>query len=87
MSRATLVVDGRTLLDEDVTPGQKTPPAILADMIKPGARKQPYLMAAAAALAEAVIKNQPVHITITTRLGGWTLDVNHTAALTAGSST
>lgn len=86
MSRATLVVNGKTELDEDISPGQKQAPAILADMIKPGARKQPYLMAAAAALAEAVLKNQPVHINITTHGSGWSLDVSHTHALTAGGS-
>jgi hypothetical protein len=86
MSHARLVINGRTELDENITPGQKQPPAILADMIKPGARKQPYLMAAAAALAEAVMKNQPINININTRPTGWTLDVNHTHALTPGST-
>lgn len=84
MSRATLIVDGRTELDEDVTPGQKQPPQILADMIKPGAKKRPYMMAAAAALAEAVVLGKPVEINITTRPTGWTVDVSHTHALTAG---
>lgn len=86
MSHARLVIDGKTELDENITPGQKQAPAILADMIKPGAKKQPYMMAAAAALAEAVMKNQPIHIDVKTHMDGWTITVNHTHALTPEGS-
>jgi hypothetical protein len=81
MSHCTVIIDGRTELDGVVTPGQKVPPAILADLVKPnGGEMQPHLMAAAAALAFAVKNDKPVQITITTLPNdGWTLTVNHFA--------
>ncbi len=82
MSHCTLIIDGKVEIDDNITPGQKQPPSILANMIKPGAKRQPYLMAAAAALAEAVMKNEPAYITVETRANGWTLVVNHVEAFT-----
>ena len=79
-----MVIDGKTVLDEQVTPGQKTPPAILAEMIKaaPNGKRQPSMMAAAAALADAVMAGKSVQITIDNHPNneGWTLTVNYVAA-------
>jgi hypothetical protein len=81
MSRATLVIDGHTHLDAELSEWHKRPPEVLADMIKPGHRPQPYLAAAAMALAEATVKNQPIRITVETSPAGWTLTVDHTLSL------
>lgn len=77
MPHCRMTIDGRTELDEEVTPGQKKPPAVLADLIRPGGKKQPYMMAAASALAEAVMAGNSVDITIDTRPDGWDLSVTH----------
>lgn len=76
MPYCRMIVDGKVELDEHVTIGQKRPPKLLADMIRPGGRNQPYMMAAAAALAEFVKANKAVVVTVLTRpSGGWSLDV------------
>lgn len=77
MPYCRMVIDGKVELDEHVSIGQKRPPKLLADMIRPGGRNQPYMMAAAAALAEAVSANKAVEVTVTTRTSGWNIDVEH----------
>jgi hypothetical protein len=88
MSHATLIIDGKTEIDGEITPGQKVPPPILADMVKaaPDGKRQPHLMAAAAALASAVMEGKPVQIIVATRPNGWTLTVNHVHAYAMGEA-
>jgi hypothetical protein len=80
MTRATLIVDGQTRLDDELEEWHKRPPELLADMIKPGVRVEPYLKAAAMALAEATIRGNPITIKVNTRPLGWTLTVDHVSA-------
>lgn len=76
MPYCRMIVDGKVELDEHVSIGQKRPPKLLADMIRPGGPNQPYMMAAAAALAGFVKANQAVVVTVLTRPGGgWNIDV------------
>jgi hypothetical protein len=84
MSRAVLIIDGETHIDDDLHEWHKRPPAVLADIVKAKLQPnvaieiQPYLLAAAGVLATATAKNQPVCIIIATRPAGWTLTVDHT---------
>jgi hypothetical protein len=77
MSRATLIIDGKTRIDDDLQEWHKRPPEILADMVKPGAKREPYLIAAAMALVEATAANQPITITVETNTAGWAMLVEH----------
>ena len=91
MSYATLIIDGRTELDDDIIPGQKAGPAqlaqMVADAVKPGAAdKQPYMLAAMGTLLQAVKEGQPIHITVETRPLGWTLTVNHVGIFATGKA-
>ena len=77
MPHATLIVDGYKHLDDDLEEWHQAPPEFLASLMRPGARPEPYLKAAALALVEAIHHQQPVTITITTRPTGWTMSVHH----------
>lgn len=74
--RATLIIDGETRLDDELDEWHKRPPEILADMVKPGAKPEPYLVSAAMALADATMKGHPVCVSVDTRPRGWTLTVD-----------
>lgn len=76
MSRATLIVDGECRMDDELDEWHRRPPQLLADMIKPGSKPEPYLVAAGMALADATVKGQPVRVTITTRPSGYNVDVD-----------
>jgi hypothetical protein len=79
MPHSRIVVDGVTRLDTDLTLGrwQQAPPDVLADMIKPGARREPWSAAVLSALIDALVADQPVAIGVDTRNGDWTMTVRH----------
>jgi hypothetical protein len=80
MSRATVIIDGETKLDEDLSQWQQRPPAFLADLAlhkarntKPGA----HLQATLAALVDALTQAKPVTIDVCTDALGWSMTVTH----------
>jgi hypothetical protein len=84
MSHATIIIDGQTRLNTDLSLGPKRPPQALVDLMKPdAAKREPWLSAAAIPLAEAVMNNQPITITIDTRPGSWDMHVSHHAMIDA----
>lgn len=74
--RATLIIDGETRLDDELGEWHKHPPEMLADMVKPGAKPEPYLVSAGWVLADATMRGQSVRISVDTRPHGWTLTVD-----------
>ncbi len=79
MSHATLVVDGQTRMDEelDLSDWQRPPPEFLANLIKPGAKPEPYLQCAAIALVTGSMGQRSVTVEVHTHTDGWTLRVEH----------
>lgn len=74
MSHAVLIVDGQTLLDHQLDQWHQPPPQF-ADLIKPGSSQQPWMTAAMTVLAQYLIKDQPITVTVTTHPTGWHMHV------------
>jgi hypothetical protein len=62
----TITLNGRTLLDDPLEKWQKRPPEQLAAMLQPDTNPPPWIKAAMITLADAALRQQPIHITITT---------------------
>lgn len=82
--RAQVIVNGQTILNDKVEPGQPQPPEFLAKLINPAAKREPHLMCAGLTLANAIMTNQDTTITIQTHPTGWQLAVHHTQAIAGG---
>lgn len=74
MAHTILTVDNITLLDDNLDEWQAQPPPDLQALLKP-ADPQPWHRTTMIAIAESLLKNEPVHIDITTHTNGWTLTV------------
>ena len=80
MSHATIIINGRKLLDDDLDEYRQTPPETFRNLIKPGRPPEPHMKAAMIALTDALLAQQPIHIDIETWEHGWTMNVHHTHA-------
>ena len=74
MAHTILTVDNITILDANLDEWQQTPPPDLQALMKP-TDPQPWHRTAMIAIAESLLKNEPVRLDITTRDNGWTLAV------------
>lgn len=75
MAKTTIIVDGTTLLDRDIGEWTTSVPE-LADFVKPGIKPEPHMLAMLPLLTSALMRNEPFAVEITTRPGGFTLDVD-----------
>lgn len=82
--RARVIINGQTILNDTVQPGQQQPPEFLAKLINPSAKREPHLMCAGLILANAIMANQDTDIAITTHPTGWQMAVHHTQAIAGG---
>lgn len=73
--RTTLVIDGKTLLDHELSEWQNRPPESLTHLIKPGTPASPVLKTAMIALADALLTNQPIHVEAVTLPDGFDIRV------------
>jgi hypothetical protein len=81
MSYARITIDGNTILDTDLTPGQPAPPIELAKLLTPAARNQPGMNALLLAFATAAKQGQDIDLNLINRAGGYTLNVDHTRVI------
>jgi hypothetical protein len=81
--RAQVIVNGQTILDNTIEPGQPQPPEFLAKLINPTAKREPHLMCAGLTLANAIMTNTDTTIAIQTHTTGWQLAVHHTQTIEA----
>jgi hypothetical protein len=79
VSRVTVIIDGETILDEDLYQWQQKPPAFLAELADRKTRPAPHLKAIGIALVDALIAQKPVTIDACTDILGWTMTVTHEA--------
>jgi hypothetical protein len=77
VSKAKVVVDGETLLDDDLTTWQQKPPAFLAELADKKSRPSVHVQAIGVALANSLIRSLPVSIEVTTGTDGWVMRVSH----------
>jgi hypothetical protein len=77
MSRATVIIDGETLLDQDLNQWQQQPPSFLAELADRKTKPAPYMQAVSVALAGALIRSLPVTIDVRTDHLGWAMTVTH----------
>lgn len=76
MSRIRLTIDGDTIMDGDLGQWHNKPPESLTQHLNPAANPQPWAKAAMLAIVQAALEKRDVVIVVTTRDGGWTLDVD-----------
>lgn len=76
MSHLTITVDGDTLMDGDTGDWTYNPPQQVMNQLN-GQTVKPYSRALLVAMADHALASRNATITITTRDGGWTLDVQH----------
>lgn len=79
-SRIRIKIDGATLFEGNPGDWVDTPPDLFKDMIKPGARPEPWFKAIAMTLSDAVMLGQNVDIAVrtSTKRGntpGWAMEV------------
>lgn len=77
MSRATVIVDGETVMDEDLTQWQQRPPSFLAELADRKTKPAPHMQAVGVALASALIRSLAVTIDVRTDQLGWVMTVTH----------
>ena len=83
MSYAHIAIDGRTILDEDLSGSQHAPiPSELAKYLTPQTQQQPGMMALLLALATAVKSGQDFTANLRNRAGGYDLSVDYGRAST-----
>ncbi len=74
MSHAILTVNGRTLLNDNLSDWQQQPPEAIKQLLNPKTTPTAWAKPAMIALADAALLNQAIRIDITTYPGGgWTL--------------
>jgi hypothetical protein len=78
MSYAHITIDGHTILNTNLRPGQTAPPLELAKLLTPAARQQPGMNALLLAFATAAKTGQDITLNLTNRDTGYTLTVDHT---------
>lgn len=69
-------IDGNVFFDGTVGEWTTKPPDLFRDQIKPGVKPETHLMAVMLELADAVQRNQPRSITVTTNGTGYTMEVS-----------
>ncbi len=79
MSRATVILDGETVLDQDLNGNQwqQQPPEFLAELADRKTKPAPHLQAVGIALVNALIRQASVTIDVRTDILGWTMTVTH----------
>lgn len=78
MSQTTLIVDGETLLNQNLNQYTPQPPQFLAQLAAhktKNTKPQPHLQAALTAILHAIQTQQDTTITITTHTNGWNMEV------------
>ena len=72
--RMRVIVDGNTLLDNELVDWERRPPAELANMIRPGVTPKPWMKALLVVLADAALTEQSTRFEInTSSRGRWSL--------------
>ena len=81
MTHARLVIDGKTVMDEEMGEWEQRPPEFFKRVMTPGQRQEPHLKAVAIILAESLLAGQDVSIDVAaTEIGAWTMSVKQSAA-------
>lgn len=71
-----VIVDGNTILNDELGDWQRKPPDALAHMIRPGYKPKPWMKALLVAMADATLTEQPTRFEINTASRGrWSLSV------------
>jgi len=70
-----LVIDGKTVLNQHVSPTQTAPPADIVKYLTPGAQQQPGVLELLGIFGRAVKANHPLKAALTTTDSGYTIDV------------
>jgi hypothetical protein len=73
--RMRVIVDGNTILNDELGDWQTRPPEALAYMIKPGYVPKPWMKALLVVMADAALNEQSTRFEITTSSRGrWSLN-------------
>lgn len=78
MSHVRVIVNGETLLDEDLDAWQATPPDAFKDALKPGAKPEPWMTAILVTMADAALRGISVTIEAAHEPGRWALEAVET---------
>lgn len=65
-SHMRIIVDGNTILNDELGDWERKPPEALAYMIRPGYMPKPWMKALLVVLADAVLNEQPTRFEINT---------------------
>jgi hypothetical protein len=76
MPGARIVINDHVLFDDDLGAWKDNPPDFVRELIRPGVRPQPYLKAVLIAMAENVLADRSVIITVVAHdPSDWTMRV------------
>lgn len=79
MAHTTLIVNGKTLLNQPLDEWQQRPPEAIVDMLNPNSTtRQPWTMPTLGILTEAALQNRNITIRVSSDSAGFLIDAAYT---------